>query len=252
MQLPAPRLQFLAQRDAFEADTKAAKALKRALEDAKRAQDRLTGARAGARASTAAGAVSERIDEAVERGDLSEFDAAVIRVNTRDALAGLSAQEQRDVFEGTSDRILFGRTPDSEAGSSISDLTRQVFGAGGNTPGFTGVPSEEDQARLLAALPSLASGGSGFTGNPSEADQARLLASLPSLASGGIVRRPTLALVGEAGPEAIVPLSGTPGNSALPGGMTVNIQGDVFAQDGYAFADKVTEALRRRGLVAVA
>ena len=56
----------LAQRDAFEADTKAAKALKRSLEDAKRAQDRLTGARRGARASTAAGAVSERIDEAVE------------------------------------------------------------------------------------------------------------------------------------------------------------------------------------------
>ena len=75
---------------------------------------------------------------------------------------------------------------------------------------------------------------------------------IPAAASGGIVRRPTLALVGEAGPEAIVPLSGTPGNSALPGGMTVNIQGDVFAQDGYAFADKVTEALRRRGLVAVA
>ena len=38
----------------------------------------------------------------------------------------------------------------------------------------------------------------------------------------------------------------------LAGGMTVNIQGDVYAQDGYAFGDKVAEALRRRGLVAVA
>jgi hypothetical protein len=30
---------------------------------------------------------------------------------------------------------------------------------------------------------------------------------IPALASGGIVRRPTLALVGESGPEAVVPLS---------------------------------------------
>src|SRR5690606_7659153 len=31
---------------------------------------------------------------------------------------------------------------------------------------------------------------------------------IPALASGGIVTRPTLALVGEAGPEAVVPLDG--------------------------------------------
>jgi hypothetical protein len=31
---------------------------------------------------------------------------------------------------------------------------------------------------------------------------------IPALASGGIVRRPTVALIGEAGPEAVVPLSG--------------------------------------------
>ena len=123
----------------------------------------------------------------LKRGDLSEFDAAVIRVNTSDALAGLSAQEQRDVFEGTSDQILFGRTPDSEAGSSISDLTRQVFGAGGNAPGFTGNPSEEDQARLLASLPSLA-----------------------AAASCAAQRWRVVGDRSDGRPEAIVPLSGTP------------------------------------------
>lgn len=35
---------------------------------------------------------------------------------------------------------------------------------------------------------------------------------------GGIVRRPTMALIGERGPEAVVPLDRTPGNSPLPGG----------------------------------
>lgn len=44
-------------------------------------------------------------------------------------------------------------------------------------------------------------------------------------ATGGIVTRPTFALIGEAGPEAVVPLNRTPGSSPLPdalGGMTVN------------------------------
>ena len=46
-------------------------------------------------------------------------------------------------------------------------------------------------------------------------------------ATGGIVRRPTMALIGEAGPEAVVPLSSAPGASALPAGgggsTTVNV-----------------------------
>lgn len=46
-------------------------------------------------------------------------------------------------------------------------------------------------------------------------------------ATGGIVTRPTRALIGEAGPEAVVPLSSAPGASPLPagglGGGTVNV-----------------------------
>ena len=38
-------------------------------------------------------------------------------------------------------------------------------------------------------------------------------------ATGGIVNRPTVALIGEAGPEAVIPLNRTSGNSPLPGGM---------------------------------
>ena len=39
---------------------------------------------------------------------------------------------------------------------------------------------------------------------------------IPSLGSGGIVRRPTLALIGESGPEAVVPLSGNSANPVTP------------------------------------
>lgn len=40
--------------------------------------------------------------------------------------------------------------------------------------------------------------------------------SLPAGATGAIVRRPTLALIAESGPEALVPLNRTAGNSPLP------------------------------------
>jgi hypothetical protein len=66
-----------------------------------------------------------------------------------------------------------------------------------------------------------------------------LLGNIPGLAAGGIVSSPTLALVGEAGPEAIIPLSAFNGGSTLAGGGTqggggnivVNITGTFLSQD---------------------
>ena len=51
--------------------------------------------------------------------------------------------------------------------------------------------------------------------------------SIPALAEGGIVNRPTLALIGEAGPEAVVPLSGKNG---MMGGITINVAGSVISE----------------------
>jgi phage-related protein len=47
-----------------------------------------------------------------------------------------------------------------------------------------------------------------------------LIPNIPALAMGGIVTRPTLALIGEAGPEAVVPLSGA-GARGFGGGTTI-------------------------------
>lgn len=44
---------------------------------------------------------------------------------------------------------------------------------------------------------------------------------IPGMARGGIVTRPTLALVGESGPEAVVPLSGGATSTDLGGGATL-------------------------------
>lgn len=59
---------------------------------------------------------------------------------------------------------------------------------------------------------------------------------IPRLAQGGIVNRPTLALIGEAGPEAVVPLGRGGG-----GGVTIVVQGHVL--DGRDLADLVQSAL---------
>jgi phage-related protein len=47
-----------------------------------------------------------------------------------------------------------------------------------------------------------------------------LIPNIPALAMGGIVTRPTLALIGEAGPEAVVPLTGA-GARGFGGGTTI-------------------------------
>jgi len=52
--------------------------------------------------------------------------------------------------------------------------------------------------------------------------------SLPRLAEGGIVTAPTIAMIGEAGPEAVVPLTGR--NAPMGGDVIVNVAGSVTSE----------------------
>ena len=69
---------------------------------------------------------------------------------------------------------------------------------------------------------------------------------IPALANGGIVSRPTLALIGEAGPEAVVPLSRGGGF----GGATVNIyvQGDTDPLGAARRIAQIMQTGRQNGL----
>jgi TP901 family phage tail tape measure protein len=74
---------------------------------------------------------------------------------------------------------------------------------------------------------------------------------IPQLAAGGIVTRPTLALIGESGPEAVVPL----GRHGGGGGLTVNFNGPVTLAPPGSPKDQlqtvgfaVASTLRRRGI----
>ncbi len=70
-------------------------------------------------------------------------------------------------------------------------------------------------ARVSTGLPSPLPSSVGLDFNPPD---------IPHLAKGGIVTRPTVALIGEDGPEAVTPLTGRRGRAALAGmgGITVN------------------------------
>jgi len=73
---------------------------------------------------------------------------------------------------------------------------------------------------------------------------------VPKLAEGGIVNRPTLAMIGESGAEAVVPLNR--GSGGLGGGVTVNVMmpegGTVIMDDEQTmqrFSDFITREIRQ-------
>ena len=74
------------------------------------------------------------------------------------------------------------------------------------------------------------------------------LPKIPKLAKGGIVNKPTLAMVGEDGPEAVVPLTkkNNPKGIGLGGNVTININvgGVTDRTDKRALAREIGDAIR--------
>jgi ElaB/YqjD/DUF883 family membrane-anchored ribosome-binding protein len=69
---------------------------------------------------------------------------------------------------------------------------------------------------------------------------------IPAMAMGGIVRQPTLAFIGEAGPEAVIPLSRMGGM----GGITINVEAGLVStpdQVGQQIIEAIQRAQRRSG-----
>ena len=72
-----------------------------------------------------------------------------------------------------------------------------------------------------------------------------LLGNIPGLADGGIVTQPTLAMVGERGPEAVIPLN----RANAMGGVTVNVTGGLStsAEIGQAVVNAIRAYNRSAG-----
>ena len=73
---------------------------------------------------------------------------------------------------------------------------------------------------------------------------------IPLLAKGGIVNRPTLAMIGEAGPEAVVPLGRGGGGMGATYNITVNVApGGDLVEAGRQMVRAITSYERRSGRV---
>ena len=93
-------------------------------------------------------------------------------------------------------------------------------------------------------IPEMTFGGQSFGGQTWRPHQ---IPPIPALAEGGIVRSPTLAMIGERGPEAVIPLGSGAGR-----GVTINVEGSIIDTEG--LTEAVAEALllqRRRGLIGI-
>jgi hypothetical protein len=110
-----------------------------------------------------------------------------------------------------------------------------IFGAGGGGTAGSNLSSGAATALLHGVSPQLNTSGTGYS------------ASHPyGGATGAIVTRPTRAIIGEKGPEALIPLSSAPGASAIGGGFG---SGDIILHlDGR----EVARATRRQILEAMA
>jgi hypothetical protein len=68
------------------------------------------------------------------------------------------------------------------------------------------------------------------------------LKNIPMMAAGGIVSRPTLAMIGESGPEAVVPLSGR--NSPISNVYNINVNAGI-GTNGAQVGKEIVDAIKR-------
>ena len=73
--------------------------------------------------------------------------------------------------------------------------------------------------------------------------------NIPMLAAGGIVTSPTLAMIGERGPEAVIPLTGPNAGKGMGGDTNVTIQ--VNGGDPNAIVDALRTYMRQNGSIPI-
>jgi len=124
----------------------------------------------------------------------------------------------------------------NQIGGLASRVLGFVFGGAAGKIGSMLKISDAIYDAVLPGKSAAGGGGSGLRGNLMQE-----LKGIPAMANGGIVTGPTLALIGEAGPEAVVPLDRMGGM----GGGDVNIY--VQGADPNAVVDALKRYMRTSG-----
>ncbi len=92
---------------------------------------------------------------------------------------------------------------------------------------------------IMSLVPDVGSIVDSIVGGATSKAKGILGAIVPGMAKGGIVTKPTLAVVGEAGPEAVIPLN----RAGAVGGSVININVTTGVGDPVAIGDEVVEVL---------
>lgn len=206
-------------RNAREGVTSSEEKVKGAKEGVTGAQEGVTGARKESEAAPAA--ANAKIVAAQETLSNALYAVKVAGLKKEAAAEEKKIAEENAAKEAAFKRALSqlehhfaqGKTSTKKAMSDIEKLLKQYhipFGKAGANAGAAWVKEFEDALKKAAR-------DSGALSAEIRHDLGLGL-KIPGLAAGGIVTSPTLAVVGEGGPEAVIPLSGlsTDQPSALP------------------------------------
>jgi len=138
---------------------------------------------------------------------------------------------------------------------SINDQIASLYiQASTLAPGSPLMVGLQEQLRLLQGIATAGAAGTVYYGQVAQGRRANEMPPDPPIkphgATGGIVTRPTNALIGEAGPEMVVPLSSMPGASPLPsmmgGGGVINLTVNAgLGTDGVAVGQQIVNMLKQ-------
>jgi hypothetical protein len=137
------------------------------------------------------------------------------------------------------------------AGQALVDGVRSAIAAAGFSIGADGniiSPATEPATSAVTAVASKSKAKPKASGSKKPSAPAvtqgllNKLAKIPAMAAGGIVTGPTLALIGEAGPEAVVPLSGRNAGMGTTYNLTVNAG---MGADGAVIGREIVDAIKR-------
>jgi hypothetical protein len=137
------------------------------------------------------------------------------------------------------------------AGQALVDGVRSAIAAAGFTIGADGnivSPATESAASAVSGVSAKSKAKPKASGSKKPTTPAvsqgllNKLAKIPAMAAGGIVTGPTLALIGEAGPEAVVPLSGRNAGMGNTYNLTVNAG---MGADGAVIGREIVDAIKR-------
>jgi hypothetical protein len=136
------------------------------------------------------------------------------------------------------------------AGQALVDGVRSAIAAAGFSIGADGnivSPATESAASAVSGVSAKSKAKPKASGSKKTAPAVtqgllNKLARIPAMAAGGIVTGPTLALIGEAGPEAVVPLSGRNAGMGNTYNLTVNAG---MGADGAVIGREIVDAIKR-------